>query len=543
MLPKLDGCCTTGVVTCGSRNVTERGYTRMGRRFTPFFILVFISCLYTSVIFAQNQTNTHFDVPNDLIPVDPEIRQLLEFGNDSCKAADPEAWVERIQTALQVAEKRQLLGDKAIVETVLASSLVAQGKMEPAFVVFRTALQDSIDAKKEVLEADILVSLASEARLKGDIQGAVDLVSKAISLSEKTGNLYEKARALGEVGTLRLFQNKYSEAADLINQALQIDRLNKYRFEPLHLVYRATYLGLVGKEDEAIQTLEQARLKAVEVNDAHSFISAENLYAFALARKGKTDEAKRQMELIGAGKLDEFVPDVKERNCLASNLALPIFHLAFLEGFTNVLEAANEKEREIPIWDEIFSISHELGLLAGEAESKQKVASIKAQLKRTDEAAKDYELAAELYRKVGNEVQLNQVEISESLLLVNSGRGNEAVPLVEDIVSFAKRKHLRELEFRAYVTLGGIYQPAGETTKAEEAFEKAMALIHPGPFDSQIDNQAVHLVYVSLSDIYRKLAIPTKELMSIEQAFYCFSSSEGREGSTAGNYVLGSAAA
>src|SRR6266496_1172761 len=496
----------------------------MYRNTDPHKVIFLLLCAFVflcmpSATQGQDRTASRLSIPAELLPVDQEIRELLGVGDDSCKAANPDAWVEKVQKALQIAESRELVGDRAVVEALLASASIMQGNIDQAFIIFRKALQDSIDAKREILEADILVSLASEGQLKGNTQEAVDLVTSAVSLSEKTANLYGKARALGELGRLRMLLGKYDEASSLIDEALNIDRLNGYKFESLHLVYRASYLGVIGKEDQAIESLERARAKAVEAKDTYSFILAENAYAFGLARKGKVDEAKREMELVRAGELTEFVRNAKDRDCLSSSLALPVFHIIFLEGFTNVLEAANQKEEEIQIWDELFSTSLKLGLLAAEAEAKQKVADLENQLKKTDEALKNYALAAELYKKLGNEALLSQVQVSESLLLVNSGHGKEAVPLVGEVASYAKRNNLRELEFRAYITLGGIYQQTGETRKARDALEKAISIVHPGPFDDQIDNQAVHLAYVSLSDIYRTLAIPTRELISIERAF------------------------
>jgi len=70
-------------------------------------------------------------------------------------------------------------------------------------------------------------------------------------------------------------------------------------------------------------------------------------------------------------------------------------------------------------------------------------------------------------------------------LLVNIGRGSEAVPLVEEIASYAKRLKLRELEFRANIMLAGIYQPAGDMAKSRTALERATSLVHPGPFDEE----------------------------------------------------------
>jgi len=469
---------------------------------------------------AQGRGNTDPSIPAELTPADPEIRELLHVGDESCKAADPAAWMEKVEKALQIAEARGLVGDKALVEAYLASTLITQGNLDQAFTIFRKALQDSMDAKREVLEADILISLASEAQMRGNSQEALGLVTRALSLAEKTGNLYGKARALGELGRLNLILGKHDEASRSIDEALNIDRLNGYKFQALHLVYKGYLLGLAGRDDQAIETMEQARAKALATKDSYSFLLAENSFTFGLARKGKPDEAIRQMDLLLAGDLSEFVHDTGEKSCLAASLEFPIFRILLLEGFTNVLEAANQKEREINIWQELFSISEKQGILAGQAEAKQKIADLENQLKRTDQALKDYAAAADLYSKLGNDALRDQVQIAEAVLLVNSGRGKEAIPIAEEIASYAKSHNLRQLEFRAYITLAGVFQQAGEPSKAQAAFEKAISLVHPRPFDEELDNQMIHMAYVSLSDIYRALANVPKELIAIDQAFF-----------------------
>jgi tetratricopeptide (TPR) repeat protein len=83
--------------------------------------------------------------------------------------------------------------------------------------------------------------------------------------------------------------------------------------------------------------------------------------------------------------------------CLEASLKLPVVRILFLEAFANVLSASGEKEKEIQVWKELFAISQNLGLELGQAEAKQKAANLEAQLKRTDEAIKDYAVAADLY--------------------------------------------------------------------------------------------------------------------------------------------------
>lgn len=370
-----------------------------------------------------------------------------------------------------------------------------------------------------MLQADILVVLASEAQLKGNTEQAADLVARALDLAEKNGSLYEKARSLGELGKLTLAMGKTDDGARLIDEALQIDKLNDYRFEAIHLVYRGTYLGLAGKIDAALDSLLQARTKAISWRDAYTFITAENTYAFGLIQKGRANEAIEDLSLINEGKLSKFVADTKEQACLASGLELPVLHLTFLEGFANALDAAKQKDKELEIWQEAYSYSHDRGIPAGEAETAQKVAILSNQLKKTDDALKYFAIAAEGYRQLQNESQLKEIQIAEALLLVNAGRAKEALPLLDQIAPYARAHHLRQQEFSTYLLAAEIYQPAGDLLHAREQLEKAQALVQPGPFDSEIDNHLVLEAYSRASDVYRGLQLPQKELIATEKAF------------------------
>jgi len=468
---------------------------------------------------AQESTNGNYRRPTELEAVDPEIRSLLDKNPFTCEQFNIDDAIARVQKALNIADSRGLIGDRALAETILASAYIGQAEMELAFTTFQKALQDASEAKNVVLEADILTSLASEAQLKGNVPQAIELTSRALRISEKSGSLYEKARALGELGRMKLLLGNVDEAIQSIDEALKIDTLNGYRFQALHLVYRGYYLGVTQKPDQAIDSLAQAKTKALVVRDAYSFIMAENSYAFGLVKKGRADEAITELMLIKQGDFQKFIQDSKEQACLASALQLPVLHLTLLEGLTNVLEAANQKERELEIWQEAYSFSHDHGIVFGEAEAAQKAADLNNQLKKTDDALKYYAVAAELYHKLQNEPLLAQVQVSLSLLLIQVGRGKEAIPLEQDVASYAKRHSLRLSEFLAYGVLAEIYQPSGNLELAREELEKALSLVQPGPFDGEIDNHLVLEDYTRLSDIYRALKIPTKELLATEKAF------------------------
>jgi CHAT domain-containing protein/tetratricopeptide (TPR) repeat protein len=484
------------------------------------FLLAFFCVCFPSPANPQDKAANNPSIPTELTAADPEIRALLDFENKPCKPGGIQERAEDIQKALQMADSRGLIGDRAIAEAALASALIGEGKLEMAFVAFQKALQDSIDLKNEVLEADILLSLASEAQIKGNNQKAFDLVSRALSISERNANLYEKARALGELGRLKLLMGMVSEAANPIDEALNIDRLNKYRFEAMHLLYRGYYLGLTGNDEKAIESLSEAKTKAILAENAYVFVLAENAYAFALVRKGKADEAIGELELVKKGDLQTLVNQPKERDCITSALGLPVLRIGLLEGLSNALEAANQQEKEIEVWREVFSISHDIGLLAGEAEAAQKIADLSNRLKRTEEALKYYAIARDLYRALQNELFLQQVEGAEARLLLDLKRDREAVPLVESSIAYAQRHNLRPLEFTGYLVLAEIYQPAGDLAGAREVLEKAQAMVHPGPFDSEINNRAVLEAYVRLNEIYKALNLPAQELINIDKAFF-----------------------
>ena len=289
------------------------------------FLLFVCVLLVPQLVIGQEKSTHGANRPVELVAIDPQIRALLADALSSCSQLSINDRIDRLHDALKIADSSGLIRDRALVEANLASAFVSDAKIELAFTTFQRALQDAVDSKNGVLEAEILIALGSEAKVKGNTRQAVDLISKALSISEREGSLYEKSHALGELGIMMLMQGKNEEAARTIDEALSIDRLNAYRFEAIHLVYRATYLGMAGKLDEAMDSSNQAIAKALTIEDPYSFIMAENAYATGLVQKGKADEAIEDLSLLQQGKLQKFTADAHRQACLVSALELPIF--------------------------------------------------------------------------------------------------------------------------------------------------------------------------------------------------------------------------
>ena len=109
-------------------------------------------CFFPLSVKAQDRGGADPTTPSELTPGDPEIRKLLGLGDKSCKAPNGNAWNEKLQKALEMANSRGLVGDRALVEASLASAMIVQGKAEQAFLLYQKALQDSIESKRQILE-------------------------------------------------------------------------------------------------------------------------------------------------------------------------------------------------------------------------------------------------------------------------------------------------------------------------------------------------------------------------------------------------------
>jgi tetratricopeptide (TPR) repeat protein len=190
--------------------------------FLSLRVLVIVCFVAVLPSHGQNNPPADLTIPAELTPSNPEIRTLLGLPNSSCNFDRPDARIEKLQKAMDIAEKKGLIGDRAVLEAGLASVFVSEGKLNEAFPLFQKGLQDSIDAGRQVLEADILTSVASLAQVRGNTEQAIELVNKALSMSEQTGNLYGNARALGELGRLKLLSGKKDEGWALINKAVTV---------------------------------------------------------------------------------------------------------------------------------------------------------------------------------------------------------------------------------------------------------------------------------------------------------------------------------
>ena len=104
---------------------------------------------------------------------------MLASAESKSDSGENDSAFAEANSALVLAKKKGLVGDRAIAEDSVAVGYFASGKLEEAFRFYQSSLQDAVDSTNLVLQADVLVSLAMLPQLQGKLQAASDLLTKA----------------------------------------------------------------------------------------------------------------------------------------------------------------------------------------------------------------------------------------------------------------------------------------------------------------------------------------------------------------------------
>ena len=80
-------------------------------------------------------------IPPELQASDQEIRKLLMAAESKSEAGENESALADSRAALELAEKKGLVGDRAIAEESVASGYFASGRLDESFKLYQASLQ------------------------------------------------------------------------------------------------------------------------------------------------------------------------------------------------------------------------------------------------------------------------------------------------------------------------------------------------------------------------------------------------------------------
>ncbi len=509
------------MVFCPQPIMNAFGSLRLENRSWLILILCILGLSFPA--FCQRMPDTARYVPPELQPADPEVRNMIQSARTDYEAGRYEIAFSEEKTALAIAEKKNLVGDKALAEEDVASGYFAAGNLEESIKSYRASLQDAIDSSNLVLQADVLVALSTSPQLQGNMPGALELLNSALDRANQSKNVFIKSRVLGELGRNQVLSGNLNEGRHSISQALEIDKANGYVYEALHTVYLA-YAILAATPPTAdpslgIAKLEEARDLAMQKSSYIALILAESSLGQILIRKGEVSEGIRTLEAARDGKVFKDGKVVDMPVAFQVTISEPYMKATLLEGLAQGYGIAQETDKALQAWTELYSYSVASGMNVAEGEAALRLATLYRSKRDETNALKFYSIASETLRKLQDYIHLAQALNGEASFLIQLGKAEEAVPLEHEIAEIGRNIHNRQAQFFAEGALAEIYDPEGKLQDAKAALQQAEDLISPGPMDSEIDNKFVIEDYARSAVILKKLNDPIGEVIALEKGF------------------------
>ncbi len=485
-----------------------------------FFVGVFVCLLLSLVAHTQQEPAANRYTPPELQASDQEVRNLLTSAESKSDSGDYESAFADAKAALDLAKTKGLVGDRAIAEDSVAIGYFVLGKLDESVKLYQASFQDAIESSNLVLQAEVLVALSIAPQFQANFPGAIELVSKALDRANQSKSLYERAHVLGELARLQIASGQIDQGRKSVEEALNIDQVNHYTFEALHRVYAAFATISQPQPDlaKAISEFEAARDLAVRQQNYIALVQAQNALGAIYVHNGEPEkgvaflEATRNGEVLKDGHAEQLPGPFR------TAATLPFIKATLLEALAQGYEAAQQTDKALQVWNELYSLSIEAGFRFAEAEAAAKIAGIYKTKNDVPNALNFFTKSIESWRGLGNDDQLSQALVAESQLLIRNKRGEEAVPLEEQVLDLAEKHHSRQSQFTTNLVLAEIYQPAGKLQEARTVLENAQTLIKPGPTDSEIDGKLVIEMYARLADVYKGLQLPINELVELEKA-------------------------
>jgi CHAT domain-containing protein/tetratricopeptide (TPR) repeat protein len=479
-----------------------------------WYLLVFL-CATTT---AETSNGPRHYVPPELQASDPGIKALLDSADASAKQGNYVDSLNSLQKAMALATKDKSISDKAIVESRLAVYYFTQGKLEEAKSLWLGSLADGISVSNLVLQADVLVALSALSQQGGNLEESLKGANQALDLARRGKNLYIQSRALGELSRLQLIAARPAEARASIEEALQIDRFNRYDWEPGHLLYLAWVTAYESKIDKAIELAVSARNLAVQNSNYITFMQASFFLANAYVHNKRIEEGIQGLERARNGVSEQGTPLFESQQGYNKAVALPYFKISFEEALAMAYQAGNRPDDALKAWQELYDTASSAGFTLAKAESARNLADLYRTKKEYAKAIDYYDLAAEASESGRNEQHRIEALEMEAPLLFQQGQKQRALQVDEELLPLVKASRNVSAQFVADVAIAEILDGTGNLDRVERALKDAESLVDTDLKVPGVEPGVTLELYFRLADLYQKQKDAQHELVAIEKA-------------------------
>ena len=482
-----------------------------------FFLL--LTMIFPAWILAQQTAGPQDYVPVELQASNPEVKAYLDTAEKLSREGSYSESFQQLQKALDLCTSKGLATDKPLIEAKLGIASFVQGKLDDAKEYWVRSLLDSQSGSNLVLQADVLVAISSMAQAAGNLTEALDLITKALDLARKSKNLFMQSRCLGELGRLQLTQGKREEARASVDEALRIDRLNRYKWEASHTLYLAWVTSPDNTNlDQAITLVRSARDLAIKDEDYLTFMQASTSLGQALAQKGQLSEGIAVLERSRVGNSEDGKPLFQRPAAFQAAMSLPYPRVAFLEAMAMAYQTGQRPDDALKSWQELYDVAQGAGFTLAAAEAAFKMAGIYSSKKEPVKAISYYSLAEKGWKAAGNTARRIDALTSEASLLFQQGEGDKSVQIDEELLPLQKSSKNSTGQFITDLAMAEILQPKGDLDGTARALKEAESVLSSDLTLPNVEPKLVLELYGRECDLADKQGHPLQALIALEKA-------------------------
>jgi len=485
---------------------------------TGILLLPLITSMF---LFGQGTSDRPQEyVPPEMQAGDPQVKSHLDSAKQAIKSGNYTESMAQLQRALEVCLKKGIVADKAIIEDSLAVAYFRQGDLNSAKKQWINALSDGVDVSNLVLEADVMVALSSLSQAAGNQTAALDLANQALEVARKSKNLYVTARALGEFGRLQLVMGKHAEARASVEEALRIDRFNRYDWEPSHLLYLGWITAAESPSNlgKAIETEKAARDLAIQHDNYVVFIQAATTIGQFYVQQGQIDAGINLLAHIQDGTSERGEPLFKRPDSYRAAVALPFLRVALLEALATAYQTGRRPDDAIRTWQLLYDAGKASGFRLAAAEAAHAIADLYHAEKDYEKSISYYSVAAEEWAAGGNEQRRIGALLAKATLLFQEGKKDQALKVDEDLLPLAKAAKNDQLQFMIDVAIAEILDGTDRLDRVHSALRDAESVVDADLKVTGVNPGLMVEFYLRLAASYGNRKDFRQELAALEKA-------------------------
>ncbi len=405
---------------------------------------------------AEQSATRSVELSSNLSPVEKDIVQAVnaKIGNNYQKALDAYENLER------------LMPSDPQVQFELGELNETHGEYDKAHAHYEKAVQ----ADPKHLEA--LRCMGQVEYKRGNPQGSLDYLNRALSLAVEVNNRQGKAGVLQSLGEAYVLLHRPQDALQNFQQSLEIkQQIGDKKGMAGSLDQIAVVYGLLGKSADAEKTYQQELKLRKELGDQEGLGIALLNFGDFLQGNGRFEEALTSTQQALQIQM-QLGNQPRQAMCLI-NIGLMNFHIAKFDDALIYQQRAVDLLQKLNMPTELAANLNNLGLTY-------------ATIGQFEPALSSYLQALEQARKVGGKEQIAGISDGMAELFLIQGRYGAALKAQQEALKNAQQLEQQSGTFIAEIQAdyGNVLNHLGRGKEAQKTLDETLNIAHSAQDDA-----------------------------------------------------------